>query len=336
MELIPLSNTGERTIDNSCLGTDKNEEITSEIGVCTNKLNFAVHVIDIPKLDDNHLDKNSQFSALLKNTEEINFGLFNPNEEKELNQTDNEQSELSSYVSNNHLEKYKEKKEIMTSYTPSQKDEKKNVKENEVTNKLTKFRIIKVSKNGRKRLKFNKKYYEHTKYLTDNTQKIIMVQFSKFIVEFTNGILKGNMFRPSINNLKFRKIAYPKRYRTIFTKKIKEILQRKENGKYSGKRNKNKKAFMQLMKRKGIINNQNFFTILEYSVEYFYSVIYLSENYEMIIEKYTINRKNKNQIIFFQEFLENMKNKGKDLAYIEKLKTDAKNLSRKNKSFTKN
>ena len=325
--------------------SDETDEITPENRLYSNKSDpeqnyFGIE--EIPKLEDNLSDNNYLISGLLKNSQQINFEQSDNNKVKELYQKinlsltekndDNVQSELNSFITNNHLDIPDEKIEIISLISSLQNDEKIELTKNEARNKknnFPKFHIIKASRYERKAIKGKKKYYIHTKYVIDNTQKRIKVQFSKFIFEFVNGVLKGNMFKPSINNIKFRKISTLINDRYLFTKKIKEVLKSKESKRHKGGVNKNLRGFMQLIKRKAIKQNVKFNKILESSVASFYCNIYLCNNYEKKIEKYHINRKKKTKIIFFQEFLEILKNRGVDVTYIERLKVDAKNLIKK-------
>ena len=64
----------------------------------------------------------------------------------------------------------------------------------------------------------------HQKDSSDNMKQKIIVKFCNFIPEFFNGVLKGNLFKPPINTIIFRKIPYKCK-----TKKFKILEQIRDN-----------------------------------------------------------------------------------------------------------
>ena len=164
----------------------------------------------------------------------------------------------------------------------------------------------------------------HHKESSDNMKQKIIVKFSNFIPEFFNGVLKGNLFKPPINTIIFRKIPYKCKTKNLLFKKIKDILQHKESSKYRSE-NQNKNGFNRLLKLKALNANKKIHQLFENSAETFFFNIFLDKNYNDKIVEYKINR-NKSQFIFFEEYLEELKSKGDNIRYISKLREATKTL----------
>ena len=164
----------------------------------------------------------------------------------------------------------------------------------------------------------------HQKESSDNMKQKIIVKFCNFIPDFFNGVLKGNLFKPPINTIIFRKIPYKCKTKKLLSKKIKVILQHKESSKYRSE-NQNKNGFNRLIKFKAIKANKKIEQLFENSAETFFLDIFLCKNYNNKIEEYEINR-NKAKFIFFEEYLEELKSKGDNILYISKLREATKTL----------
>lgn len=277
-------------------GNDETAEITPEKEEIPQKLNKAPNDFSVF-----HLQENNQvsflFPVLSSNNEDESSDNLNMNFiKRNYESNDNNSNTNSKQLESNNIEKSTQN-ECHTQLQPSNDN---------INSKQSEPQKLCLS-------------------LIKKLQKTIIVHYVNFIFLFVNGVLKGNMFTPPINNLKFRKIKYPSKNKHILSNKIKDILQIEESPKCrrNGDTNKNKNIFKQLLKRKAF--NYKYLKFFDFSAEEFFFNFYLSENYNNIITEYKIN-KNKTKIIFFEEFLQKLKSKGKDSSYIDNLIEVAKTL----------
>lgn len=162
-------------------------------------------------------------------------------------------------------------------------------------------------KRGRKKknsIKPKAKY--HSKNRKDNRKNKIKVHFLNFIIDFTNAIIKGQMF--GAHNILFRKLPHSEKKDThiernheLLSKTIEDILTKYGvSTKYKDNEKLNKLKFDRLKKKltrndyKPIFDNY-----LNTTIKTAFKDFYFSNNIQEILQKYQINRnkgKKKNRI----------------------------------------
>lgn len=173
-------------------------------------------------------------------------------------------------------------------------------------------------KRGRKKknaIKPNSNY--HSKNRKDNRKNKIKVHFLNFIIDFTNGIIKGEMF--GAHNILFRKLPHSEKKDTriernheLLNKTIEDILtQYGVSSKYKNKGELNKISLDRLKKK--ITKNEYkplFDNYLNTTVKTAYKELFFSNKIQELLQKYKIKRgEGKRKIIFLNEFIQNLREK---------------------------
>lgn len=191
--------------------------------------------------------------------------------------------------------------------------------------------IVQKKKFGRRRKKDQAlKKQGHTKNKKDNRKNKIKTHFLNFIIEFTNGLIKGGLY--NIKNIKFRKISHSEKSNTsisankeLLCKKIKDILALSVSTKY---RNKSEQNFTNLEKLRERCQKTGgyecFANITNISVKDFYKEFYLADNIQEILHVFQIKRDKSSKLQFFNEFTQKLIDKGEELEYVEELINEAK------------
>lgn len=172
----------------------------------------------------------------------------------------------------------------------------------------------------------------HSKYRKDNKKNKIKTQFLNFVIEYSNGFIKGGLI--NVHNIKFRKLPHSFkadtsiiRNRELLNKTVKDILVCEVSSKYKNKNGQNTINYYKIKNRCN--NNYDFEELLNTKLEDFFNYTYMATNYEEIIQKYQIKRKkdnNNNNIKFFYEFIQELSKKDEDPQYINSLIKEAKSF----------
>lgn len=160
----------------------------------------------------------------------------------------------------------------------------------------------------------------HSKNRKDNRKNKIKVHFLNFIVDFTNGIIKGKMF--DAHNILFRKLPHSAK-KDIHIETNKELLNQTiedvltgygVSSKYKNKEEFNKINFERLNKKlQKSEYKQIFEDYLKVTVKDFYLNFYYVDNEQELLDRYQINRdKVKPRIVFLKEFIEKLREQCKN------------------------
>ena len=215
------------------------------------------------------------------------------------------------------------------------------VKHTTVTNKRTEMRYEeetfdesnprKGRKKGRLRkrdmLKFRQKNY-HSRNRKDNIKNKIKIHFINFIINFTNGIIKGKMFRA--HNILFRQLPHSiKKDVNIQTNKlflnetIKDILIKYGvSSKYKNKDESNIDSLEKITKKIERNEYQYIFNdYLQTTIKAMYNDFYYTNNIEEILNKYQINRDKVKKLKFLTELIDEY-SYDDDKEYVKKFKKE--------------
>lgn len=168
------------------------------------------------------------------------------------------------------------------------------------------------------------------KYRRDNIKSKINIHFVNFVIEFTNGLVKGGLYK--INNNKFRKLSHIAKTRFqkyIFEgKRVRDMLSMEISSKYKIHEHHNEETLNQILKylTKKNCDNSLFINYINTPIKQIFNKIYLSKQYEQVLEEYQIN-KNRRKICFFAEFIQSLQ-RNKDRHYIHSLEEEVKIITK--------
>lgn len=168
----------------------------------------------------------------------------------------------------------------------------------------------------------------HSKNRKDNRKNKIKTQFFNFLIDFTNGIIKGDFI--GIYDIKFMSIIHSEKSnirindnKHVFNhKKIRDMFNLKISQKYKGVvPYENLISLEKLMNRvqQNPIKTEILNNFFDLPLEEFYENYYLSLAPEEILFKYKIKKGKKCKIKFFCELIEEMKKKKIDKLYVKEL-----------------
>ena len=171
----------------------------------------------------------------------------------------------------------------------------------------------------------------YRKYRRDNIKSKINIHFMNFVIEFTNGLVKGGLY--NINNSKFRKLSHIAKTRFqkyIFEgRTVRDMLTMKISSKYKVHEYHNGETLNRILKylTKKNCYNSLFINYINTPIKQIFNEIYLSKQYEKVLEEYQIN-KTRRKICFFAEFIQSLKQRNGDEHYIHSMEEEVEIITR--------
>ena len=271
---------------------------------------------DQKKTEENNFYDETKFGELKTGFDTNNF-VETGDEINELYKTNNENNVNNDYNNDNNENNY-----INEHYN---NDNNENNYINEYYNNDNK-----IINNDNNNYNFIKKKKGRRKNCDDNMSLKLKNKFHDFIISYLNNQIKKNY---GYQKRLFRKINYEiikkQNYEDFFKQSLKSFLKFDISSKNKNhSKNQNGKTLKFLSKN---INNKNIINLLDNSLAYFYKNYFLKKKVDENNEKLKIENneeivieikknKEKNQIVYFDDFIEQLRKKNENEDYIEKLK----------------